>query len=74
MESNNEFTDEFRRKIFDEIKLVGAGVSNNLIGIVQNRMPLDDDMVNLFNTQIDDYLDRLNVIKDKINSEYSRLL
>lgn len=71
MSNDKMFTEAFRYETFNEIKRIGAGISCNLIGIVQNPMPLTDTDLEVFNSQIDAYIERLKSIKDKINSDYS---
>lgn len=71
MSNDKMFTEAFRYETFNEIKRIGAGVSCSLIGIVQNPMPLSDKDLEIFNSQVDSYIERLKSIKDKVNSEYS---
>ena len=71
MSNDKMFTEAFRYETFNEIKRIGAGISCNLIGIVQNPMPLTDTDLEVFNSQIDAYIERLKSIKDKVNFEYS---
>lgn len=71
MSDGKMFSNTFRYDAFNEIKRIGAGVSCNLVGIVQNSMPLTDIELSVFNSQVDAYIERLKSVKDKINSEYS---
>ena len=71
MSDGKMFSNTFRYDAFNEIKRIGAGVSCNLVGIVQNPMPLTNIELSVFNSQVDAYIERLKSVKDKINSEYS---
>lgn len=71
MSDDKMFSNTFRYDAFNEIKRIGAGVSCNLVGVVQNPMPLTDIELSVFNSQVDAYIERLKSVKDKINSEYS---
>lgn len=70
MNSNERFNDSFRLSTFDEIKSIGVSISHNLVGIVQNPVPMTDEDLKYFNSEVDRLIERLNNVKKSVNDEY----
>lgn len=70
MNENKMFSKSFRMNTFEEIKSTGNDVSHNLIGIVQNPVPMTVDDLQYFNSHVDACIERLNAIKKSVNDEF----
>lgn len=64
------FNDSFRVELFGEMRLCGDKISKDLIGIVQNRMPITDEELKVFNKNISIIMKRLESISQKVNNEF----
>lgn len=71
MSNGKMFSENFRLEVFNEFKLLGHKIENQLIGIVQNPMSLSDSDLEIFNSEIDSVISQLSMLKTKVCDEYS---